>query len=280
MEYKKLYSVEEITKMINSLFGNTNKPEENLNKSIINKKPKEKSDMDPQNIKEDEKKCNDINEMENEDKEGESRKEEKKKHRNEKDKEKEKFDLKGQLYIYKDENDNKKVYYYLFHRKRKTTYDLRCKDRNCKSTASLEKDDKFHINTEHSLAYEEHNYIKEIIAYNKIKTDEVKEEEMKSEYYQKAYFKLNIELFPCIKYEDILFNFTKKFPNINKIIFNKTKFFNLKNEMQKELINYDKNLKTINNLELYGEPLLKENFEFYKEDGTKAFIKKFQLNKH
>ena len=99
---------------------------------------------------------------------------------------------------------------------------------------------------------------------------------MKLEYYQKAYFKINIDTFPCIKYKDILYNFTNKFKNINKILFSKTKFFNLKIEMSKELFNYNNNINLINHLDLYGEPLLKENIEFIKEDGAKVFIKIFE----
>ena len=59
---------------------------------------------------------------------------------------------------------------------------------------------------------------------------------MKLEYFQKTFFKINIETFPCIKYEDILFNLSNKFSNINFILFSKTKFFNLKNEMSKKLL--------------------------------------------
>ena len=70
---------------------------------------------------------------------------------------------------------------------------------------------------------------------------------------------MSIENFPCIKYEYILYNFINKFKNINKILFSKTKFFNLKNEMSKELINYNNNINLINHLDLYEEPLLKEN---------------------
>ena len=139
------------------------------------------------------------------------------------------------IYIYRDKDDDKKIYYYLFHRKKNNSndYDLRCKDRNCKGTASLENEDIFIIKTKCSLTYEQHNYVKEILAYNKIKNNSVTEEEMKLEYFQKAYFKINIETFPCIKYEDILYNLTNNFRNINKILFSKTKFFNLKNEMSR-----------------------------------------------
>ena len=42
-----------------------------------------------------------------------------------------------------------------------------------------------------------------------------------------------------------------------------------------ELINYDNNIKLINTIDVYGEPLLKENIEFVKENGNKAFIKIF-----
>ncbi len=39
--------------------------------------------------------------------------------------------------------------------------------------------DKFFIKTRHSLIYEQYNYIKEILAFNKIKKDEASEDEMK-----------------------------------------------------------------------------------------------------
>lgn len=45
--------------------------------------------------------------------------------------------------------------------------------------------------------------------------------------------------------------------------------------MSKELINLNNYLNLINHLDLYGEPLLKENIEFIKEDGAKVFIKIF-----
>ena len=74
----------------------------------------------------------------------------------------------------------------------------------------LEQNYKLFIKAKHSLAYKQHNYIKEILAKNIIKKDEASEDEMKFEYFQKVYFKTNIETFPCIKYEDILYNFTNK----------------------------------------------------------------------
>ena len=41
-----------------------------------------------------------------------------------------------------------------------------------------------------------------------------------------------------------------KFPNINKILYSKTNCFNLKNEMSKELINYNNNINLVNNIDL------------------------------
>ena len=41
--------------------------------------------------------------------------------------------------------------------------------------------DKFLIKNRHSLIYEQYNYIKEILAFNKIKKDEASEDEMKLE---------------------------------------------------------------------------------------------------
>ena len=45
--------------------------------------------------------------------------------------------------------------------------------------------------------------------------------------------------------------------------------------MSKELINYNNNINLINHLDLYWEPILKENIEFIKKDGPKVFIKIF-----
>ena len=45
----------------------------------------------------------------------------------------------------------------------------------------LEQNYKLFIKTKHSLSYKQHNYIKEILANNKIKKDEASENEMKFE---------------------------------------------------------------------------------------------------
>ena len=81
----------------------------------------------------------------------------------------------GIIYKYKDENNN---IYYLFHRKIGDKIDLRCKDRKCHGRASINKNDVITVKTKCDIEYTNHNYIKEIYAYNKIKNNGENEEEM------------------------------------------------------------------------------------------------------
>ena len=93
------------------------------------------------------------------------------------------------------------------------------------------------------------------------------------------YFKFLIEKFPLIRYEDILYQLNLKFPNLNKILFGKTKFNNLKNEIYREFNNNNNhNLNLIDNLELYGRKLLKEKFEYINEEGKTSIIRIYGTN--
>jgi len=60
------------------------------------------------------------------------------------------------------------------------------------------------------------------------------QENMEEEAYQKMFFKIYIEKFPSIKYEEILNELDIKYPKIKKIVFSKRKFFELKIEIYKE----------------------------------------------
>ena len=92
------------------------------------------------------------------------------------------------------------------------------------------------------------------------------------------YFKILIEKFPLIRYEDILYQLNLKYPNINKILFGKTKFNNMKTEINREFNNNIHNLSLIDNLELYGSTLLKEKFEYKNEDGKSSIIRIYGTN--
>ena len=100
--------------------------------------------------------------------------------------------------IYKFKDKDEKVYYYVYHRKRKDLIDLRCKDPKCNGTDVIDENQIINIKTKCSISYENHNYCKEIIAYNKIKQSLETSENMKEEAYQKMYFKIYLEKFPSI----------------------------------------------------------------------------------
>ena len=96
--------------------------------------------------------------------------------------------------------------------------------------------------------------------------------------FQKMYFKILIEKFPLIRYEDILYQLNLKYPNLNKILFGKTKFNNMKNEIYREINNNNHNLNLIDNLELYGSKLLKEKLEYINEEGKTSIIRIYGTN--
>jgi len=89
---------------------------------------------------------------------------------------------------------------------------------------------------------------------------------MEDEVYQKKFFKLYVEKFPSIKYEEILNELDTKYPQ-KKILFGKSNFFALKNEIYKE--SYDKinKYELLDNIDYKGEILLKGKITYKKENG-------------
>ena len=69
-------------------------------------------------------------------------------------------------------NDNDKIYYYLFHHKKKNKTDLLCKEPKCLGTPSIDENEIIKIKTKCSIPYENHKFCKELIAYKKIKENE------------------------------------------------------------------------------------------------------------
>lgn len=78
---------------------------------------------------------------------------------------------------------------------------------------------------------------------------------MRDKIFQKIYFKILIEKIQLIKYEEILYDLNIKYPNLNKIVFSKIQYFNLKNEIFLELKDKNHNLNLIDNIDLYGNKL-------------------------
>ena len=72
---------------------------------------------------------------------------------------------------------------------------------------------------------------------------------MEEEAYQKMFFKLYVEKFPSIKYEEILNELDTKYPQ-KKILFGKSNFFALKNEIYKEYYDKINNDKLLDNIDL------------------------------
>ena len=86
---------------------------------------------------------------------------------------KEELEFKGKLYIYMKKMIKKYIIISFTEKKIQMIKIYDEKDRNCRGTATLKNDDQFFIKTKCSLTYEQHNYVKEIIAYNKIKINKV-----------------------------------------------------------------------------------------------------------
>lgn len=64
---------------------------------------------------------------------------------------------------------------------------LRCSDRKCRGTAVVDNGIKKHSNP-HSIAFEDHEYMKLDAFIRKYQKNELSKEEMKTLYYQKLYF--------------------------------------------------------------------------------------------
>ena len=142
----------------------------------------------------------------------------------------------------KDENGN--IKYYIFHRKNKDFFDLRCRDRKCKETARYDIDkDEISINKECSIKnYHDHNYANKSYINKKIEINEIDEEDMNNELYQAKYFKFMHINYPTLMYNDILLILSEKY-NPNKIYYSLKKFNNFKNNYTKAKQNNIKNEK-------------------------------------
>ena len=89
----------------------------------------------------------------------------------------------------------------------------------------------------------------------------------------KNVFKIYLEKFPSIKYEELSTDIHKIYHEIHQILFSKRKYFNLRNEIYRDA--YDK----INNYNLIDNfAIIKEKIEFLKENDEKVVIKIFRTN--
>ena len=93
------------------------------------------------------------------------------------------------LYSCVDEDNIIKIYSVKKYIKGKEDIFLTCKDRNCKGTGKYNIESaKITIINECSLLYNEHNYIKEKIAIDKIKSGDATNNDLTKDIYQSAYF--------------------------------------------------------------------------------------------
>ena len=81
---------------------------------------------------------------------------------------------------------------------------------------------------------------------------------MKEEKYIKNAFKIYLEKFTSIKYEEVLNVINKIYPEINQILFSKRKYFNLRNEIYRDAYNKINNYKLIDYSDYKDIKLLKE----------------------
>ena len=109
------------------------------------------------------------------------------------------------LFLYEDEEKNKKIY--SFHRNHWNIYDLRCKDRNCLGTAQYNVESwEIKVTKKCSISnFIEHNYIKEKSFIERIKANQVEKEEMKKSENQKYFFKYSYQENPNLTYLDIIY---------------------------------------------------------------------------
>ena len=135
------------------------------------------------------------------------------------------------LYIQEDKDKNKKIYTY--QKEHGFTYELRCQDRNCEGRAQYDITDKIiKITQDCSIGYNEHNYIKEKLFFEKIEKNMVNENEIKEYENQKFYFNYMHLNYPKKFYLDIADDIISKF-KINHILYKKTDFNNLIERIKK-----------------------------------------------
>ena len=179
------------------------------------------------------------------------------------------------LYIQEDKDKNKKIYTY--HKEHGFTYDLRCKDRNCEGRAQYDITDKIiKIKQDCSIGYNEHNYIKEKLFFEKIEKNMVNENEIKEYENQKFYFKYMHLNYPTKNYLDIANDIISKF-KINHILYKKTDFNNLIERIKKiKKFEFSKE-QSVDAIELEGQKLLIAKATFYVNDGNKIIEKTLRI---
>ena len=89
------------------------------------------------------------------------------------------------------------------------------------------------------------------------------------------YFKIYVEKFPSIKYEEILNEMDINYPNINKILFIKKNFYNLRNEIYGEAYDEMNKYELIDIINYNGTKLLKEKIQYSKENEENVTIRIF-----
>ena len=126
----------------------------------------------------------------------------------------------------------------------------------------------------HISKYEEHNYIKEKIIYQKIEYNQIIEEEMNNLIYQNQYFKYICLNYPKISYNDILLNLSEKY-NIKKCYFTLKQFNNFKNNYNRIIINKQFNYNYLNEIKLNNKKLLNFFMVFEDKNENNHYIKIF-----
>ena len=170
------------------------------------------------------------------------------------------------LYSYIDEDNNIKLYSVKKYIKGKEEIFLTCKDRNCKGTGKYNIESaKITIINECSLLYHEHNYVKEKISIDKIKSGEATSYDMTKDIYQAAYFNYMKDLHPSLSYDNILLELIDKY-KVKEIKYSKKQFVNSQNR-KKEKINLELyNEERLSNIKLYDSFLQNIYFKYYDEN--------------
>ena len=140
----------------------------------------------------------------------------------------------------------------------------------CKGTAKQEKGNIF-PQTECTINYEDHSYVKYKMASNKISKNEFSEDDIKEKIYQQAYFEHMYNNFPKLSYDDICLNLLEKYPNICiKYTNNNFKYYKANQKILKKLQCDNKNL--ILNIKFRNECLEKNYYKFINSDNEQIDI--------
>ena len=167
------------------------------------------------------------------------------------------------LYTSEDEEGNKKLYSIKKHIKNNKEIYLTCKDRKCAGSAKYDKEtDELKIIKKCNILYNNHNYVKEKVVFEKIRKNNINEEEMEDAIYQKGYFKYMNSIHPSLNYDDIVLELIERY-NVKKIKFSKKQFMNYKYQ-KKEVVNEEFFIdQKIKNIKLYDIPLQKYYINYY-----------------